>query len=400
MHVSGVITLIRLATPRAYGEHGRCAPSTIGMSGSPARVREHDDVTGAVVAALGSPPRVRGHGYDGKFVVGMNGSPPRVRGAPCPATSRDARSADHPWGAEMRSDLASTSAGVRDHGLMMLSFLYLLACRLTALLTWRSRSHAAKELEILVLQHQVAVLRRQVKRVEYRPADRALLALLSRALPRSAWRSFLVTPETLLRWHRAMVTRKWTQPRSPGRPPLPASTVELIVRLAQENPRWGYQRLQGELRKLGITVSATSIRAVLRRHHLPPAPRRASTTWRAFLRAQAAGILATDFFTVETVLLKTLYVLFVIEIGTRRVRLAGVTGHPSGPWMTQQARELSMSLAKDGRAPRFLIRDRDTKFVAGFDTVFTADGTDIIRTPIAAPNAKPRVAYCTSSGRC
>ena len=282
---------------------------------------------------------------------------------------------------------------------MMLSFLYLLACRLTALLTWRSRSHAAKELEILVLQHQVAVLRRQVKRVEYRPADRALLALLGRALPRSAWRSFLVTPETLLRWHRAMVTRKWTQPRSPGRPPLPAGTVELIVRLAQENPRWGYQRLQGELRKLGITVSATSIRAVLRRHHLPPAPRRASTSWRAFLRAQAAGILATDFFTVETMLLKTLYVLFVIEIGTRRVRLAGVTGHPSGPWMTQQARELSMSLAKDGRAPRFLIRDRDTKFVAGFDAVFTADGTDIIRTPIAAPNANAYAERWVSSAR-
>jgi putative transposase len=282
---------------------------------------------------------------------------------------------------------------------MMLSFLYLLACRLTALLTWRSRSHAARELEILVLQHQVAVLRRQVKRVEYRPADRALLALLSRALPRSAWRSFLVTPETLLRWHRAMVTRKWTQPRSPGRPPLPMSTVELIVRLARENPRWGYQRLQGELRKLGITVSATSIRAVLRRHHLPPAPRRASTTWRAFLRAQAAGILATDFFTVETVLLKTLYVLFVIEIGTRRVRLAGVTGHPNGPWMTQQARELSNSLAEDGHAPRFLIRDRDTKFVAGFDTVFTADGTDIIRTPIAAPNANAYAERWVSSAR-
>ncbi len=282
---------------------------------------------------------------------------------------------------------------------MMLSFLYLLACRLMALLTWRSRSQAAKELEILVLQHQVAVLRRQVKRVEYRPADRTLLALLSRALPRSAWRSFLVTPETLLRWHRAMVTRKWTQPRSPGRPPLPAGTVELIVRLARENPRWGYQRLQGELRKLGIAVAATSIRAVLRRHHLPSAPRRASASWRAFLRAQAAGILATDFFTVETVLLKTLYVLFVIEVGTRRVRLAGVTGHPSGPWMTQQARELSMSLAQDGRAPRFLIRDRDTKFVAGFDAVITADGTDTIRTPIAAPNANAYAERWVSSAR-
>jgi putative transposase len=139
--------------------------------------------------------------------------------------------------------------------------------------------------------------------------------------------------------------------------------------------------------------------AALARHHLPPAPRRASTTWGAFLRAQAAGILATDFFTVETVLLKTLYVLFVIEIGTRRVRLAGVTGHPNGPWMIQQARELSMSLAEDGHAPRFLIRDRDAKFVAGFDTVFTADGTDIIRTPIAAPNANAYAGRWVSSAR-
>jgi hypothetical protein len=282
---------------------------------------------------------------------------------------------------------------------MRLSFLYMPACRLMALLTWRARSDAAKELEILVLQHQVAVLRRQVKRVEYRPADRVLFALLSRALPRPAWRSFLVTPETLLRWHRAMVTRTWTQPRSPGRPPLLPGTVELIVRLARENPRWGYQRLQGEFRKLGIAVSATSLRAVLRRHRLPPAPRRASVTWRAFLRAQAVGILATDFFTVETVLLKTLYVLFAIEVSTRRVRLVGVTGHPNGPWMIQQARELSMSLAEDGSAPRFLIRDRDTKFVVGFDTVFTADGTDIIRTPMTAPNANAYAERWVSSAR-
>ncbi len=150
-------------------------------------------------------------------------------------------------------------------------------------------------------------------------------------------RAMVERPGEELSVRRRCALVEWTQPRSPGRPPLPTSTVELIVRLAQENPRWGYQRLQGELRKLGIAVAATSIRAVLRRHHLPSAPRRASASWRAFLRAQAAGILATDFFTVETVLLKTLYVLFVIEVGTRRVRLAGVTGHPSGPWMTQQA---------------------------------------------------------------
>ena len=141
-----------------------------------------------------------------------------------------------PWGAEMRSDLASIIGGCSGSWSDDAVFLYLLACRLMALLTWRSRSDTAKKPEILVLQHQVAVLRRQVKRVEYRPADRALPALLSRVLPRSAWRSFLVTPETLLRWHRALLTRKWTQPRSPGRPPLPPGTVELIVRLARENP--------------------------------------------------------------------------------------------------------------------------------------------------------------------
>ena len=145
-------------------------------------------------------------------------------------------------------------------------------------------------------------------------------------------------------------------------------------------------------------MSATSTRAVLRRHHLPPAPRRASASWRAFLRAQAAGILATDFFTVETVLLKMLYVLFVIEVGIRRVRLAGVTGHPSGPWMTQQARELSMSLAQDGRAPRFLIRDRDTKFVAGSDRVhrrWHRHHPD----PIAAPNANAYAVRWVSGAR-
>jgi putative transposase len=282
---------------------------------------------------------------------------------------------------------------------MMLSLLYVLACRLVGLLTWRARSDAAKELEIVVLRHQVAVLHRQVKRVEYRPADRALLAVLSRALPRSAWRSFLVTPETLMRWHRTLVARKWTQPRGAGRPPLPPGTVELITRLARENPRWGYQRIQGELRKLGIRVSARSIRSVLRRHRLPPAPRRASTTWRAFLRSQASGILATDFFTVETVRLKTLYVLFVIEVGTRRVRLAEVTAHPNGPWMTQRARELSMSLAEDRSAPRLLIRDRDTKFVAHFDAVFIGDGTEIIRTPVAAPNANAYAERWVSSAR-
>jgi hypothetical protein len=161
-----------------------------------------------------------------------------------------------------------------------------------------------------VLRHQLDVLRRQVKRPEFQPADRAVLAVLSRALPRSRWSSFLVTPGTILRWHRRLATRKWTQPnRRGGRPPLAEHVVALIVRLARENPRWGYRRIQGELKKLGVSVSATTIRTVLLRNRLRPAPRRASVTWRAFLRAQASSIVATDFFTVETVRLKALYVL-------------------------------------------------------------------------------------------
>ncbi len=168
----------------------------------------------------------------------------------------------------------------------------------------------------------------------------------------------------------------------------------MILRLARENPRWGYRRIQGELKKLGIGVSATSIRTVLLGNGLRPAPRRASVTWRAFLRAQAAGIVATDCFTVETVGRKTRYVLFFIELGTRRVRLGGVTDHPSGPWVVQRARELSIEremgtgTERPGcTVPRFLLRDRDTKFTRAFDDVFVSDGTQIIKTPIQAPNA-------------
>jgi putative transposase len=199
-----------------------------------------------------------------------------------------------------------------------------------------------------------------------------------------------VTPDTILRWHRRLVTRKWTQPNSRGgRPPLDDQLVALILRLARENSRWGYQRIQGELKKLGIRVSATTIRAVLLGNGLRPAPRRASATWRAFLRAQAAGIIATDFFTVETVRLKTLYVLFFIELHTRQVRVAGVTDHPNGAWVVQRARELSIEMERpEGRtAPRFLLRDRDAKFTRAFDDVFAADGVQIIKTPIQAPNA-------------
>jgi putative transposase len=273
---------------------------------------------------------------------------------------------------------------------MALSFLYLMARWLVGMLFGRLRSEHAKDVEIAVLRHQLRVLRRQVKRPEFQPADRALLAVLSSALPRRHWSTFLVTPATILRWHRRLVTRKWTQPdRRGGRPTADDHLIALILRLARENPRWGYRRIQGELKKLGMRVSATTIRSVLLSNGLRPAPRRTSVTWRAFLRAQAAGIIATDFFTVETVRLKTLYVLFFIELHTRQVRVAGVTDHPNGAWVVQRAREFSMEMdgAEDDTARRFLLRDRDSKFTRVFDDVFAADGTQVITTPIQAPNA-------------
>jgi putative transposase len=186
-----------------------------------------------------------------------------------------------------------------------------------------------------VLRHQLAVLRRQTPRPKLEPADRALLAAASRVLPRSRWSCFLVRPETLLGWHRRLVAGAWTSPhRKTGRPPLDQEVQQLLVRLARENPAWGYQRIKGELLRLGVRVSATAVRTTLRRHGLDPAPRRTSSTWQAFLRQQAAGIVACDFFTVDTIWLRRLYVLFFIELATRRVHLAGVTAHPNAAWIT------------------------------------------------------------------
>lgn len=215
-----------------------------------------------------------------------------------------------------------------------------------------------------------------------------LLAAASRLLPRRAWKAFSVTPETLLRWHRELIRRKWTYRRTgrPGRPPIGDDVRELILRLARENPRWGQRRIQGELRKLGLWVSATTIRTILRRAGIDPAPRRAGPTWRQFLRAQAKGIVACDFFTVETAWLRTLYVFFVIELGSRRVLWARSTSNPDSAWVAQQARNLLLELA-EGAAPRFLIWDRDSKFAGAFDEVFRAEGARIIQTPIRAPRA-------------
>jgi len=198
-------------------------------------------------------------------------------------------------------------------------------------------------------------------------------------------------PETVLRWHRDLVRRKWTFRRLPqtGRPPTGPDLADLILRLAQENPRWGYSRSHGELAKLGFTVGRSTIRDILKRRHVPPAPERErqGSTWRQFLARHHHQIVACDFFTCETIFLKTSYVLFFIELGTRKVHLAGATAHPTAAWVTQQTRQLSWQ-TQDGALPcRFLIRDRDTKFSAGFDTVFRSEGVEIVRTPYRSPRA-------------
>jgi transposase len=269
---------------------------------------------------------------------------------------------------------------------MLLSLLYFALRRLLRILAPASRDDRSHEIEILVLRHQLRVLARG-RRLPLRRRDRVLLAAAGSLLPRELWRAFAVSPETLLRWHRELVRRKWTYRRSPkpGRPALQEGTVRLILRLAKENPRWGYQRIEGELRKLGVRVSATTIRSLLRSHGLKPAPRRQGPSWKEFLACQAAGTLACDFFTVETVWLRTLYVLFFIELSTRRVHLAGVSAHPRSAWVSQQARNLAI----DGRLAeiRFLIRDRDAKYAGPFDEVFRSEGVRVIRTPIRCPKA-------------
>ena len=204
---------------------------------------------------------------------------------------------------------------------MLLSLVYLVLRVLLRVFVPEGRSESARDLEIIVLRHQLNVLRRQVKRPLLRPSDRVFLAAAARRLPRARWEHFLVTPKTLLRWHRELVRLKWARyrKRRVGRPPLPAEVRELIVRLAEENLRWGYRRIQGELQKLGIEVSATAMRKLLARRGLGPAPRRGGMTWRQFLAQQASTMVPCDFFTVETVWLKRIYVLVFIELATRRV---------------------------------------------------------------------------------
>jgi putative transposase len=248
------------------------------------------------------------------------------------------------------------------------------------------RSGRSKDLEIIVLRHQLAVMRRQIDRPELTDDDRTLLGAIAAALPRRLRKGWLVTPDTLLRWHRRRVARHWTQPsRPPGRPPTTPELRRLVLRLADENPTWGYRRIHGELCGLGHTIAASTIWRILKNAGIDPAPERASVTWSEFLRSQAA--VACDFATIDTVTLRRFYLLFFIDIPTRTVYLGGVTEHPTGAWTSQAARNLLLRHSDQLTDARALVRDRGSQFIDAFDEIFHTEHMKILRTPIQTPVA-------------
>jgi transposase InsO family protein len=278
---------------------------------------------------------------------------------------------------------------------VIISVVYLLVRCLLGCLTVLARHRVSKDAELLVLRHENAVLRRQVGRVRYEPGDRLWLAALSRLVPRRRWgEAFPVTPATLLAWHRRLVARKWdytSRRRGPGRPSTATAIRKLVIRIAKENPTWGHRRVQGELVRLGHPIAASTVWQILHDAGIDPAPRRAGPTWRQFLTAQARGVIALDFVHVDTVLLRRIYALVVIEHGTRRAHLVGITASPDGAWTTQAARNLLMDLGHRTASLKFLIRDRAGQFTGSFDAVFTAEG---IRILASAPRVPRMNAIC------
>jgi len=271
---------------------------------------------------------------------------------------------------------------------VLLNIVYLLTCRVLGLTVLVFRGDRTKDAELLVLRHENAVLRRHAGPVRYEPADRVRLAALARLIPRRRWTAiFPITPATLLAWHRKLAAKKYdpAKRRKPGRPPTVPGIARLVIRLARENPLWGYRRIHGELMKLGVTIAPSTVWEILHAAGIDPAPRRAGPTWREFLTARAAGILAIDFLHVDTVLLKRLYVLVFIEHGTRRMHLGGVTANPTREWTVQQARNLALTLDQRFEDIRFLIRDRGPNFTRSFDAVFQATGTRILVSAVQAP---------------
>ncbi|MET8808832.1 integrase core domain-containing protein [Streptomyces sp. NPDC004546] len=278
---------------------------------------------------------------------------------------------------------------------MIVSLLYKATRKLLSLPSLLLRGDAAKDAELLVLRHENAVLRRQLASpVRYEPVDRFWFAALSGLIPRCRWREvFPVTPGTLLGWHCRFVAAKWdySARRRTGRPPTATALKSLVLRLAGENPRWGHRRIQGELARLGHRIAASTVWEILHAAGIDPAPRRSGPTWREFLTAQAEGIIAADFFHIDTALGRRLYALAFLEHDTRRLRITGVTAHPTREWTVQQARNLAADLGIRMESLRFLLRDRDGKYGEAFDAVFEAEELDVIK---SAPRAPRMNAYC------